>query len=218
MREYITKYPDLVLRVDQYPFTEGKELLEQLQHWDQIDGRKSYRHRATNYSLDDSLQNSIANSLENRMKTGNLMFLFWKGEVISYCGFRIQNNWGWGSRYITNPNPLPTDMYGVHAMIFLPFLLYLSIQNNCTEYRMSFNEHNLKIYNFIVGGHFKKFRQNLSVFPGLDVLAELFEDKGKQKIFDLDQWVVSIDLIKHREKITNFVNQEILAINNLSAC
>jgi hypothetical protein len=215
MTEYKTRYPGVVLREDSYPFTQGRQILEQLQSWHTQDTRSSFLEKPSNYSLDGTQRNSIGTFLEGEMKTGRLLFLYWQDRVISYCGARYRDGAVWISRYITHPQPLPQHMHGIHLSVYLPFLCYLGYQTGQLKYCMSFNRHNYKIYRLMVTGKFLKFRENLVQFPDLENIVKLFKDGGKTSIFGVEQWVIELDLVQHRAQIQDLIRLEFLELNNL---
>jgi hypothetical protein len=196
--------PEFVVKTDYYPYTQSKKIISQLGHWWEHDSRKD-DVRKDNYSLDPSLPNSVGNSFERKLVDGNFSFIYHKKEIFSFVGFQVVGDSAWCHRFTNNPNNYFSNT-GASTSAFLPLHIKWAREKNLEFYKLSFNEHNYRIYQFLKKGwHIDGPRRgpSLANFDWGMRLMHKFEFVGQQVVNYTDQWVLSLDL--SRPDIDDFI-------------
>jgi hypothetical protein len=191
---------DFVVKTDYYPYTQSRRVLAKLDNWWSHDARKD-NIRKDNYSLDPSLPSSVANSFDKKLVDGNFNFLYYKKEVFAYAGFQVVGNEGWLHRYTNNPFN-DYKLFGAGTTGLVPLQIKWAKERGLDYYKVSFNEHNYKIYHSLI----KKWYARGTYLENYDLgmkLMSRFDFLGPSEVNYTKQWVISLDL--NRPDIDDFM-------------
>jgi hypothetical protein len=183
--------PDFVVKTDYYPYTQSRQLIAKLDNWWEHDARKD-NIRKDNYSLDPALPSSVATSFDKKLKDGNFSFLFYKKEVFAYAGLQIIGNEGLCHRYTNNPFN-DYNLFGAGTTGLVPLQIKWSKEKGLAKYKVSFNEHNYKVYRSLQMGWYARGPSIENYELGMKLMSK-FDFLGLQEVNYTRQWVISLDL------------------------
>lgn len=191
---------DFVVKTDYYPYKQTRKVLTKLESWWDHDARKD-NIRKDNYSLDTSLSNSVATSLDRKLQTGNFSFLYYKKQVFAYAGFQVVGNEGWLHRYTNNPFN-SNELFGAGSTAITPLQIKWAKEQGLDYYKVSFNEHNYKIYRSLQLGWYSRGPTIENYDLGMKLMSK-FDFLGPSEVNYTKQWVISLDL--NRPDINDFI-------------
>lgn len=183
--------PDYCIKTDYFPFDESKEIIAKLDWWEHENRTNTVRHKPSNYSLDTSLINSLGTSFQERLNNGCFSFLYFKDEIVAYCGLRIDREDGYIHRFASSPKNHLNHL-GIVSRTIIPLHIVIAKYKGCKTYSITFNQERVKFIKWWKDGHYAKSK--FVKVKGGGELVSKFEFKGIQKIYGIDQHVMTLDL------------------------
>lgn len=187
------------LLTDLYPFTESRDLVSKMSHWWDSPSRKKYISKKDNYSLDENIPNSLENSFKTKLKNGIFSFLFFNDECIAYGGLQVQSNHSWMHRFLSSPYA-GKSIYNSVSSFMIPYQISVALELNCTNYSLTFNEDNAKVYNWFSKKNILRAKTSLNTEKAL--LISKFDSMDKKIINHCEQIVYTLNL--KRDDINEF--------------
>jgi hypothetical protein len=205
-----TKHSDITIKEDRYPYTESIDILNTLTDW-WSDPKLSNNIDLSNYSLDNTIPNSIASSFRDKLVDGNFTFVYLNDQVLAYAGLQrgdqssSQNSpdvrdTAWIHRLCGNPKLFSKNL-GTGTDIIMPFQIKTAIELGCRYYNFTMTEARYKWYLGLKNETFLKSRR-LKYTEGMKLLTK-FDFKGKEIRNWTEQYIISLDL--SRPDINDFI-------------
>ena len=201
MMEHITSYPDIVIREDRFPYVEAKQIIPTLNDWWTHDRRQKYDD-LSNYSLDESLSNSLGSSFTHKLINGNFAFVYHKDVLVIFGGLQVKGDECWMHRLSGNPDAHLQHM-GIVGSVLMPFQIKTALELGCKTYKISLGDNHYTWYKYWKEKTYTKSKL-VKYTKGLELFSQ-FEYVGKELVNYADQWVLKLDLTRPDiEQFTKF--------------
>lgn len=203
MQDIKTSHKDFLIRVDSFPYNKSIKLLDEINHWWTHPSRDNlkYKDKISNYSLDDNIVNSLGFSFKTRLADGAFTFLYYKEELVAYLGMRYKDGDCFAHRLAVHPTNYQS-VSGSAPAFLVPYQILQAKNRGCRYYKMSFNEHNKKLYDWWRLKIYKKIDKSSDFFIKGNEMISKFEFVGKEFIYGSDQYVCRLNL--DRDDIEDF--------------
>lgn len=185
--------PEYIIKTDYFPYTESKEIISKLDWWEHKNRKNTERHKPSNYSLDTNLVNSLGTSFRDRLYNGCFSFLYFKDEIVAYCGLRIDQEDGYIHRFASSPKEHLNHL-GIVSRTIIPSHIIIAKSKGCNTYSITFNQERVKFIKWWKEGHYSKSKF-IKIQGGGELISQ-FEFKGIQNIYGIDQHVITLDLTR----------------------
>lgn len=189
-----TSIPNYTIKTDYHPYDDAKKIIAELDWWQHPNRTNTVRHKPNNYSLDTNLVESLGRSFEERLKNGCFSFVYYHDELVAYCGLRISDQDAYVHRMTTSPNN-HLRHFGIISRTIFPLHIKIARSKGCKTYSVTVNDEHIKFVNWWKEGHYKKSKF-MKIQGGGDLVSNFFEFRGVQKIYGIDQHVMTLDLTR----------------------
>jgi hypothetical protein len=176
-----------------YPYEESRKILNlESSDWWQHELRvKNQEHNSQNYSMNDDIISGLSTSLNRRLNEGCFNFLYHNTQLLAYAGMRVHNGDSYIHRLATNPS-IHMKHFGVISNVLIKTQANIAKDIGCSTYSLTFNQHRIGIYEWLKNKKFLNSKM-LKIQGGGEFISN-FEFVGIKKIYDIDQYVCTLDL------------------------